>query len=243
MLGFSSFSETALNSLPSNAFQVTANNGVYTFVGQSAVLQKSTAFTLQAQAGAYTLTGQYADLTYSVNNVLVAQPGAYTLSGQYATLDYQATTGNYVLSAENGVYAINGQSANITYQSATTSAQSGVRRAILAELQREALKKWEPKVEELKVEEVPVVKKKIKTVVKEVFDEEKASRERRRQHDLAVSQLVAPQDTLQIDEILLLTKREINVLYVEFNRTLIKQQYEAEQDDEEAILLLLAEAA
>ena len=171
MLGFSSFSETALNSLPSNAFQVTANNGVYTFVGQSAVLQKSTAFTLQAQAGAYTLTGQYADLTYSVNNVLVAQPGAYTLSGQYATLDYQATTGNYVLSAENGVYAINGQSANITYQSATTSAQSGVRRAILAELQREALKKWEPKVEELKVEEVPVVKKKIKTVVKEVFDE------------------------------------------------------------------------
>lgn len=103
---------------------LTASSGSYSQAGQSAVITHTplvTGYTLTAQHGTYSFTGQSATLTKG--RVLAAQAGSYAQTGQSAILKRSR-----LLTAQAGEYALNGASATLTYSGGAPEASESPRR-------------------------------------------------------------------------------------------------------------------
>ena len=100
-------------------YTVVANNGSYTYTGQTATLLHSSVLT--ADSGTYAVTGQTASLLQGF--LLTADSGTYTTTGQTATVDYAASSG-YSITADSGTYTVMGQTATLT-QGLLLTAASG----------------------------------------------------------------------------------------------------------------------
>jgi len=93
MLGFAPLSDLPVSALPApNAYSISALNGVYSVVGQTATLLRA--------------------------KVLLPSNGVYALTGQTAVLAYTPVV-RYDITALNGSYAVTGQSANVTWTAAS----------------------------------------------------------------------------------------------------------------------------
>ena len=177
-------------------------------------------YTLLGASGSYTYTGQSATLT--VAKQLSGSAGSYTYTGQSATLTYTAGASStaYSLSGATGAYSYTGNNAVLDYHSnAITEVVS--RGGFKA---KSNVKKNErPDVEKAINEAIDkVIGKPITPIVKEI--------------DRIKPNVVTKTNfTDQINEIILQTK--IDILSHQINQ--INIDAELENDDEEAILLLL----
>jgi hypothetical protein len=118
-------------SVSSGAYSLIANNGTYSYTGQTATLLRNKV--IEAAQGSYAITGQtagvYRNRTLTANNgsytvtgqdasifktkLITASAGSYSLSGQDATITYVGSGTNYSLVAAKGDYTYTGQTATL----------------------------------------------------------------------------------------------------------------------------------
>ena len=202
------------------AYTLSGATGSYTYTGNNATLVPKHNYALSGATGSYAYTGQNA--TFVVAHRLSGSAGSYTYTGQSATLTYTAGASStaYSLSGATGAYSYTGNNAVLDYHSnAITEVVS--RGGFKA---KSNVKKNErPDVEKAINEAIDkVIGKPITPIVKEI--------------DRIKPNVVTKTNfTDQINEIILQTK--IDILSHQINQ--INIDAELENDDEEAILLLL----
>lgn len=201
-------------------YTLSGATGSYVLTGQSATLVPKHNYALNGATGSYTYTGNNA--TFAVAHKLSGSTGSYTYTGNLATLTYTAGAGStaYSLSGATGAYSYTGNNAVLDYHSnaITEIVSRGGFKA------KSNVKKNErPDVEKTINEAInKVIGKPITPIVKEI--------------DRIKPNVVTKTDfTDQINEIILQTK--IDILSHQINQISINA--ELENDDEEAILLLL----
>ena len=232
MFGFSSFSELPFSSQPTSQNQLEAEAGLFVLTGSAAsfTLEK----TIAASPGSYTITG--GDATFIHNQVIYAGAFSFLLTGQNADL-----LQNKSIIAQPGAYALTGSAASFV-----RARKFNVSAGAFVYTGKDATFNYNPIIVEIISKGgLPKEKKKRK--------EEKESREQleaivKREFDIldgtyvpeaaeAAKETVLPQ-IKQLD----LSQYEIAIAQV--NALLLQAkikaaEYEAELDDEEAILMLL----
>lgn len=105
MFGFSPYSESSFSALPLNNYQLICSAGSYTLTGGSASFDYDQA--LKAGAGSYTITGGNA--TFAYNQTIYAGAFNYIWTGNSAGL-----LQDKIVNGEAGAYAITGGSATFS---------------------------------------------------------------------------------------------------------------------------------
>lgn len=194
------------------SYNLSASTGTYVVTGQAASLNKSVI--ASASSGSYAINGQPATFAFAVN----ALHGQYTLTGQSAILTFGTL---YALSASHGVYALTGQDADLSYQEAPAFVETkgGLPKA-------KSTKKYKEE-SELRAE--------LEKIVKEQFDKLDGT---------YVPEVVEKTKAAFIPEIKKIDLSEYDQSISQVNALLLQikskaAEYEAELDDEEALLMLL----
>lgn len=197
------------------SYNLSANAGTYVVTGQVSRINKSVS--LFASGGSYVINGQPATFAFAVN----ASHGQYALTGQSAIL----TAGTfYGLSANYGSYILTGKNADLVYQEAPVFVvtKGGLPKA-------KSTKKYKEE-SELRAE--------IEKIVKDEFD--KLDGTYKPEAVEAAKQEVMP----QIKQIKQIDLTQYDIAISQLNALLLQAKikaadYEAELDDEEALLMLL----
>lgn len=125
MLGFDALSALPFSALPeaggATNYSISAQQGIYSLTGQSAILLRTKLIT--ANNGIYALTGQ--SITLVRSRLLTATNGVYSLTGNSATITYTPVAISYTITALNGVYSVSGRTADITFSSAPAPVVAG----------------------------------------------------------------------------------------------------------------------
>lgn len=202
----------------SKSVSIFASSGSYAITGKDAAFSLTRAYSLTGEYGTYAISGQDATFAQTTAYSLSAENGSYSITGQDAVL----TAGtSYYLTAEHGTYVLSGQDANLEYQEAPAFVETrgGLPKA-------KSTKKYKEESE---------LREELEKIVKEQFDKLDGT---------YVPEVVEKTKSVFIPEIKKIDLSEYDQAISQVNALLLQikskaAEYEAELDDEEAILMLL----